>query len=271
MGRHGDADASALRAVTLAPAHPNPRLVLALIAGWRGETRQAIAHYESALALAADRSDLRILLGKALLDAGRRAEARAAFATAARKSRGSSLYLEAVAYQAIASETLDELPALAESMASVDTSNLYDLRAAAGLMLLGGEPAKAIALYERATGHQPRRDAARPAAGLRQRTRGSTAARRGLCDGGSRRRQPTRARRVRDASWTRPNSGDLRCWGTHYQRAAIAALRNQPAAAVGHLETATKLGWRRTWLSRIDPALQHAGGHGLISRRCCSS
>ena len=37
--------------------------VLALIAGWRGETPQAIAHLESALALAADRSDLRILLG----------------------------------------------------------------------------------------------------------------------------------------------------------------------------------------------------------------
>ena len=254
MGRHKEAEASVVRAVTLAPTHPNPRLVLGLIEGWNGDTRQSIAHYESALALAADRSDLRILLGKALLDDGRPAEARSAFAAAASKSRGSSLYLEAVANQAIASATLDELPALAEAMASVDALNLYDLRAAAGFMLLGGDAAKAIDLYERAMAI----NRVATLNDLQQICGSELAAAPQLAAAYLTTGRVPDGRRVLGEFETFLDQAEqwgLRCWGTHYQRAAIAALRNQPAAAVGHLETATKLGWRRTWLSRIDPAL----------------
>jgi len=254
MGRQADADTSVLRAVTLAPLHPNPRWVLALLAGWRGETGQAIAHYESALTLGEDRSDLRILLGHALLDAGRTADARRQFGNAATRSRGSSLYLEAVAWQAIAAGTLDELPAVAESLASVDTTNLYTLRAAAGFMLLAGEAAKSITLYERALA------LSRPATlfDLQPICGSDLAAAPQLAAAYAATGRAADGKRLLDefeGFLDQAEERGLRCWGTHYQRAAIAALRNQPEAAVAHLDTAAKLGWRRTWWTRLDPAL----------------
>lgn len=254
MGRPAEADESVTRAVTLAPRHPNPRWVLALLANWRGDTRQSIAHYESALALDGARSDLRLELGQRLLEAGDRDGARAAFATAARQARGSALYLEAVAYQAIESGSFGELAALAESMASIDATNLFHLREAGGYMLLAGDPAKAATLYERAIAIN--RSATMD--DLRE-----------LCGGTfypapqlavvyrATGREADAARVLADqaAFLDRAEAWGLRCWGTHYQRASIAALRGEQAAALQHLERAAQAGWRQAWWARIDPAL----------------
>jgi len=254
LGRPAEADESVTRAVTLAPRHPNPRWVLALIANWRGDTRQSIAHHESALALDGARSDLRIELGQRLLDAGDGAAARAAFGTAARQARGSALYLEAVAYQAIESGSFGELKALAESMASIDAANLFYLRDAAGFMLLAGEPAKAATLFERAIainraatlndlrdtcgGHF----APAPQLAASYRSLGRTA-------------ESARVLGEYEAFLDQAEAWGLRCWGTHYQRAAIASLRGEQAAALQQLERAARLGWRQAWWARIDPAL----------------
>lgn len=254
MGRPAEADEAVTRAVTLAPRHPNPRWVLALIANWRGDTRQSIAHYESALALDGARSDLRLELGQRLLEAGDRAIARAAFATAARQARGSALYLEAVAYQAIESGSFGELTTLAESLASIDATNLFYLRDSAGFMLLAGDPAKAATLYDRAI-------AISRAATLNDV--------RGLCAGafhaGSQLAAAYQAiGRTADAEGVlaeqtafidQAEASGLRCWGAHYQRAAIAALRGEQGAALEHLERAAQAGWRQAWWARIDPAL----------------
>lgn len=254
MGRPAEADESVTRAVTLAPRHPNPRWALALLANWRGDTRQSIAHYESALALDGARSDLRLELGQRLLEAGDRAAARAAFAMAARQARASALYLEAVAYQAIESGGFAELTALAESMASIDATNLFHLRDAAGLMLLGGDPGKAATLYERAT-------AINRAATLNDV--------RDLCSGTfhaasqlavayqatGRDADATRVLAEQAAFIDQAEAWGLRCWGTHYQRAVIAVLRGEQAVALEHLNRAAQAGWRQAWWARIDPAL----------------
>jgi DNA-binding winged helix-turn-helix (wHTH) protein/TolB-like protein/tetratricopeptide (TPR) repeat protein len=254
MGRRAEADESVTRAVTLAPRHPNPRWVLALIANWRGDTRQSIAHYESALALDGARSDLRLELGQRLLEAGDRAGARAAFATAARQARGSALYLEAVAYQAIESGSFGELSALAESMASIDATNLFYLRDAAGFMLLAGDPAKAATLYERATAI----NRAATLDDVRELSGGTSYAALQLAVAYRATGREADAARVLDeqtAFIDQAEAWGLRCWGTHYQRAAIAALRGQQAAALEHLERAAQAGWRQAWWARIDPAL----------------
>lgn len=254
MGRTEEADASVARAVTLAPRHPNPRWVLALIANWRGDTRQSIAHYESALVLDATRSDLRIELGQRLLDAGDRVAARAAFSAAAHQARGSALYLEAVAYQAIESGSFTELAALAESMASIDASNLFYLRDAAGLMLLAGEPAKAVTLYERAIAI----NRAATLNDLRDTCSGSfapapqLAAAYGALERGA---ESARVLTEYEAFLDQAEASGLRCWGAHYQRAAMAALRDDRAGTLRHLERAAELGWRQAWWARIDPAL----------------
>lgn len=266
MGRPAAADASVVRAVTLAPMHPNPRWVLALLAGWRGDTSQTIAHYESALVLAPDRSDLRLLLGQSLLDDGRTVDARRQFGTAATRSRGSSTYLEAVAWQAIAAGTFDELPALAESLASVDSSNLYNLRTAAGFMLLGGEAAKSIPLYERAI--EIGRDATlldlQPICGRELAAPTQLAA---AYAATGRANDAQRLLHEFERFLDQAEERGLRCWGMHYQRASIAALRGLPEDALVQLEAAAKSGWRRTWWMRIDPALrslqQHPGFQSL--------
>jgi len=254
MGRPGEADESAVRAVTLAPRHPNPRWVLALLATWRGETRQAIAHLESALALDAGRSDLRIELGQRWLDLGDTDAAREAFATAARQARGSPLYLESVAYQAVVSGTLGELAPLAESLASIDATDLFLLRDAASFMLLAGEPDKAIELYERAIGLN--RDATLE--DLRDICGGHFAPAPMLAAAYLAVGRAANGERVLADLETflgQAEAWGLRCWGAHYQRASIAALRGDAVAAGNHLDEALRLGWREAWWARLDPAL----------------
>jgi hypothetical protein len=44
--------------------------------------------------------------------------------------------------------------------------------------------------------------------------------------------------------------------GLHYLRAEVHALRGHSDEALRELGTATRLGWRRAWWMRVDPALE---------------
>jgi DNA-binding winged helix-turn-helix (wHTH) protein/TolB-like protein/tetratricopeptide (TPR) repeat protein len=254
MGRRDEADRSADRASTLAPRHPNPRWVLGLLAKWRGDTREAIRHLESALSLDAARSDLRIELALLYLDGGNREQARAELVAAARQARGSALYLGAAAYEAIEAGNLRRLGGLAESLASIDSGNLFYLRDAASLMLLAEAAGPAVELFERAIAID------RPATlnDLRAICNGTMSAAPHLAAAYSRLGRRADGLRVVDefeAFLGRAERLGLSCWGTHYQRALIAALRDRPVEVIAHLEQAHVAGWRRTWWARIDPAI----------------
>ncbi len=149
LGRRSEAAATAERAVTLAPGHPNPRWLVALLASSQGDLPATIREYERALELAPERADLRTQLGTLYLDAGRENEARAAFAAAVGNARGSESYLAARAWLALIEGRKSDLVDVAESLASVDPRNGFLLARAGDLLVLADRPREALALYDR--------------------------------------------------------------------------------------------------------------------------
>lgn len=254
LGRHDAAVEAATRAVTLAPRHPNPRWTLALIATSRGDLRQAIAHYGSALALDPTRSDLRIQRATLLLDVGRDADARRELSEAARLAQSSHAFLTAQAYLAQLAGERAELASIAESLASIDPRNRYLLMDAADFMALAGEHAKALELFDRARAENPDAilndlwmlrwglETAPTCLAWSYQSTGRVADQRQLA---------VRVGRFLDEARQR----GVRYWGLDYQRAALAALDGDTAGALARLEAAAAAGWRRVWWARTDPAL----------------
>jgi DNA-binding winged helix-turn-helix (wHTH) protein/TolB-like protein/Tfp pilus assembly protein PilF len=255
LGRRGEAAATAERAVTLAPGHPNPRWLVALLASSRGDLATTIREYERALELAPERSDLRTQLGTLYLDAGRETEARTALAAAVGNARGSESYLLARAWLALLDGRQADLVDLAESLASLDPRNGFVLARAGDLLVLAGRPREALTLYDRSLAALPSGLPFRDLWQLRWGAEASGLLRAAalLATGERARAEAALTRHARMLD--RLESEGLDHWGLHYQRACIAALRGDQASAFAELERARQVGWFRTWWAAHDPAL----------------
>lgn len=255
LGRDSEAAATAERAVTLAPGHPNPRWLFALLASSRGDLPATIREYERALELAPERADLRTQLGTLYLDAGRDAEARAALAAAAGNARGSESYLVARAWLALVDGRRTDVVDLAESLASLDTRNGFGLARAGDLLMLADRPREALALYARSLAVLPSGMPFRDLWQLRWGLESSGLLRAAALLATGERAQAEAALTRHARLLDRLEREGLRHWGLHYQRACVAALRGHPDQALAELERARQAGWFRTWWAARDPAL----------------
>jgi tetratricopeptide (TPR) repeat protein len=247
--------------VTLAPAHPNPRWLVALLNSSTGDLPATIREYERALELAPERSDLRAQLGTLYLDAGRLAEARATLVAAAGDARGSESYLLARAWLALVDGRPAELAQLAESLGSVDPRSGFLIARAGDLLVLAGRPREALALYDRSLAALPSGMPFRDLWQLRWGAEMSGLLRVAALIASGERTRAESALASHARLLDRLESDGLSHWGLHYQRACIAALRGDHARAFAELERARQAGWFRVWWAAHDPAL--AALHGL--------
>jgi DNA-binding winged helix-turn-helix (wHTH) protein/TolB-like protein/Tfp pilus assembly protein PilF len=255
LGRRSEAAAAAERAVTLAPGHPNPRWLVALLASSRGDLPATIREYERALELAPERSDLRAQLGTLYLDAGREAEARAALSAAVGEARGSESYLVARAWVALIDGRRADLLDVAESLASVDPRNGFQLARAGDLLVLADRPREALALYDRSLAALPSGMQFRDLWQLRWGMESSGLLRAAALVATGERSRAESALASHARMLDRLEGEGLSHWGLQYQRAGIAALRGDQAGALVELERARQAGWFRTWWAAHDPAL----------------
>lgn len=254
MGQYDAAVEAAMRALTLAPRHPNPRWTLALIATSRGNLQQAIAHLEAALALDPARSDLRIHLATLLLDGGREADARQQLVDAARLAQSSHAFITAQAYTALLAGDQRELASLAESLASIDPRNPFLVMDGANFMALAGQHERAIELFDRARAGNPDgilRDLWMIRWGLET---APTCLAWSYAATGRTTEQRQLSSRM-DRFLTEARQRGVRYWGLPYQRATLAALQGDTKNALAGLEEAAASGWRRMWWARTDPGL----------------
>lgn len=261
-GQYAQAEARYRRAVALAPGHANSHWGFGILGYARGRLADAVQGYRKALAIDAQREQLWTELAWICLDLGLRSDAAQAFAHAGVHSatppqahlaatrqflQADDLAGLAQALQALqAQRAAPGVDARAPAGADIDTAlllavlgqkeaALQALRGAVGLLL--ADPVPLYNNWLSFHGHHVLLDVAAvyTAAGLAEQA----------------------APFVDQASSyiERYAQRGNRWHAAGYHRARVEALRGRPAAALAMLQEAVRLGWRRGWWLRHDPAL----------------
>lgn len=258
-GQYELAEATYQRAIGLAPQHANGHWGLGILGFARGRLADAVLGYRKALLLDSKREALWSQLAWLYLDLGLADEAARAFAQfEALSATPASARMEAARQWVRAGDTAGlalalQAQALKPAQASAERDALID---AALLRLWLGQPQAALQALESVIGlvladpvplynnwlsfqgHHILLDVATiySAAGLRDKAEPFIEQASAFVD-----------RYVRQGN----------VWhAAGYHRARTLALRGQADAALGALEEAVRLGWRRGWWLAQDPALQ---------------
>jgi tetratricopeptide (TPR) repeat protein len=254
LGRYAEAEQACDRAIELQPEIPNALWARGLNAFAQGNLPAAIRGHEQALARAPHRADIRSELVLLLLDAGLEERARQELEVARRQAggrvaevalTGARLDLATGAFERIPAELRALDPGHADRRMRLDAAHLAFAAGDRELAARLRDEALAGAFAERDL--YPDVYAVRwgvcgiCALGLLERTRGDAA--------GAERYLNQVAGLLDELE-----RNGHRWHGLEYLRATLQAQRGREAAALASLERAYRMGWRRAWLMRAEPA-----------------
>jgi tetratricopeptide (TPR) repeat protein len=253
LGRYAEAERACERGFELQPDIPNALWARGLNALAQGDLATAVDHYQAALARAPARTDIRAELAVIFLDLGMREPAaeQLALMRSPGQTHGASMttarYLLATGDRQGLRLHLERL-----DLGEAQPRERVD---AAFFALALGEQALAERIAGDALAQQP--------ALLEDLRPGLYRTRWGICEactagllergrGNLDRAAPLESLAVRHFDSVEARG---HVWhGLNYLRAALLAQQGEREAALGALERAVKLGWRRAWLTRADPS-----------------
>jgi len=245
------------RAIELAPDNPNGYWTAALESFAEGDFSHAIGQYRQALSKAAWRTDLQSQLAWLERDAGLDDQARRdADASITQAGDHLSLALDR-AYIVAASGDSVQLKGILRNLDFKQSSDVQPLLDAAMLELVVHDVPTARAFASRAG--TPGDDELDGVWQTRWGRSGSlTLALSALAAGD---KATANRNLARLEGWLDYLERNGQVWaGLHYLRAEAHALRGRTAQAFQELDRSVKLGWRRTWWMRVDPALDSLRG-----------
>jgi tetratricopeptide (TPR) repeat protein len=255
LGHYADAERACTRAIELRPDLPNGHWARALVASAQGDLPGAIASYRVALAQSPQRLDLLVELAWVELDLGLNEPARQDLEQAIRISPPDQAYARVQKYfwYVAAGEggALQHAFDTDAVEAGGDADLAFDL---ALLSLVSGDVQRAqrfakLGLDAAAATPQVLRNPYRVRWGRSsQLTLALIALRGGDAAGGAQ-----RLAECMEHLDELERAGNV-FHGVEYLRASVHALRQDSSAAIAALERAYRLGWRRAWWMRSDPA-----------------
>ena len=258
LARFGEADRACARAIELMPDHPNGYWTTALDALAEGDLPRALSGYRQALAHAPWRTDLQSQLAWLELDLG--LEQQALKDLEAARLRGTGDRVSLAIERAFVIARTAKPSAVADALRGIDLGAIsypQQLADAALLQLLANDPAAAQSSATRAERLMPVEHGAMVDDVWQTRWGRSALLAFTLC---ARARGDTAAAErylAQLSGWLDYLERNGHVWaGLHYLRADVHALRGRSDDALRELGTATRLGWRRAWWMRVDPALE---------------
>lgn len=253
LGRHAEAERACERGFELQPDIPNALWARGLNALAQGDLATAVGHYQAALDRAPARTDIRAELVVILLDLGMRE--RAAEQLALMRSPGQTRGVTMTTARYLLAS--GDRPGLRLHLERLDLGQALPRERvdAAFFALALGEQTLAERIAGDALANRPTlADDFQP--GL-YRTRWGVceACTAGLLERG--RGNLDRAAQVESLAARHFDDVEAKghVWhGLSYLRATLLAQQDERGAALDALERAVKLGWRRAWLTRVDPS-----------------